>query len=120
MKDSVLKSKSFEFALKFIDEYRHLIANQKEYVLSKQLLRSGTSIGANIEEANGAQSKRDFLNKISIAYMEARETNYWFRLLKESSLLEKERADALLEKSGELCRIMSAVIITTKNVITNK
>lgn len=75
MKENVIQDKSFKFALKIINLYKHLIENKKEYVLSKQL-RSGTSIGANIEESIGSQSKNDFLSKMSIAYKEARESSY--------------------------------------------
>ena len=102
---------SFEFSLNIIDFYKKL-TRENEFVLSKQILRSGTSIGANIEEAQGAQSKKDFINKMSIAYKEARETNYWLRLLKSN--LTKLDVKNLLEKSEELMKIISSIIKTTK------
>lgn len=76
MKENILREKSYAFALSIIETYKHFTSQQKEFVLSKQVLRSGTSIGANIEEADSAQSKRDFLSKISISYKEAGETKY--------------------------------------------
>lgn len=80
MKESVLKDKSYNFALRIVKLYKYIIREKKEFVLSKQILRSGTSIGANIEEANQAQSKADFVHKLSIAQKEAFETDYWLRL----------------------------------------
>ncbi len=114
MKESVLRTKSYHFALEIIEVYKKLTSEQREFVLSKQLLRSGTSIGANIEEADGAQSKKDFLHKVSIAYKEARETSYWLRLLKDSKYLSETDANELLQKIDELCKIMVAIIKTTK------
>jgi len=90
MKSNVIQDKSYLFALKIIKTFRYLSQEKREFVLSKQLLRSGTSIGANVEEAIGGQSKRDFLAKISISYKEARETHYWIRLLTDSEYLDKE------------------------------
>ena len=80
MKKNIIQEKSFCFALRIIKLYKYLKDNKNEYVLSKQLLRSGTSIGANIEESIGGQSKNDFVSKISVAYIEARETLYWLKL----------------------------------------
>ena len=82
--------KSFDFALRIIKLYQHLSIKKKEFVLSKQILRSGTSIGANLEEAHGAQSDSDFQPKVSIAYKEARETSYWLRLLKASNYMTEK------------------------------
>ena len=81
MADNILRTKSFYFAVQIVDLYKYLTTNKKEFVLSKQLLRSGTSIGANVEEAIGGQSEADFMSKLSIAYKEARETSYWIKLL---------------------------------------
>ena len=83
-KENIIQQKSFAFALRIVHLYRYLTNEKKEFVLAKQALRSGTSIGANIEEAIGAQSEKDFLSKLSIAYKEARETKYWLNLLKAS------------------------------------
>jgi four helix bundle protein len=114
MKESILRKKSFEFSLVVIKEYKNLCDNRKEYVLSKQLLKSGTSIGANIEEAAGAQSKKDFLHKISISYKEARETRYWIRLLSSSGYLEESSANILLHDVDEILRITSSSIVTVR------
>ncbi len=112
MTESVIQKKSFCFALTVIGLYQKL-QDKKEYVLSKQLLRSGTSIGANVEEATAAQSRRDFVAKMAIASKEARETKYWLRLLQESQLvpinLVKETAQV-----DELIRILTAIVKTTK------
>jgi four helix bundle protein len=81
---NVIQQKSYDFAIRIVNLYKYLATEKKELVLSKQILRSGTSIGANVEEAIGAQSDKDFLNKLSIAYKEARETHYWIRLLRDT------------------------------------
>ncbi len=120
MKENPLRDKSYDFALKVIATYRALQVEQREFVLSRQLLRSGTSIGANAEEAIGAQSRRDFLSKISIAYKEARETHYWLRLLRDSKLLEVEKANLLIRDSEELIKLMGAIISTTKKGLNGK
>ena len=111
-RQNIILDKTFSFALKVIDVYNHLVADKKEYVLSKQLLRSGTSIGANVNEAVEAQSKADFIHKLSIALKEARETQYWIRLLMESGYLDSGLI--LLDSVSELIRILTAIIKTTK------
>ncbi|MDP3115385.1 MAG: four helix bundle protein [Candidatus Cloacimonadaceae bacterium] len=111
-KQNPVVDKSFAFALKVIELYKYLTLEKKEYVLSKQFLRSGTSIGANVNEAIEAQSKADFIHKLSIALKEARETNYWVRLLIESNYLTA--CDAILSDSTELIRILTAIIKTSK------
>lgn len=120
MKENVLKEKSFAFALKIIDTYKQLTSQKREFVLAKQMLRSGTSIGANIEEADTAQSKRDFLSKVSISYKEAGETKYWLRLLKDSQYLDQDRAIALIQNVDELIKIMTTIIKTTKENLRNE
>ncbi|WP_103664329.1 four helix bundle protein [Gracilimonas amylolytica] len=112
MKENVIQTKSFEFALTIISLYK-LLQDEREYVISKQLLRAGTSIGANVEEAIAGQSKKDFLSKISISLKEARETRYWLRLLKESELTNLKVDDYLLD-AFELIRILSSIVKTTK------
>ena len=97
-----------------VELYKKLKFNNKEYILSSQLLRSGTSIGANVEEAVGAQSSKDFISKFSIAYKEARETNYWLRLLKESNFIEKSLAEQLINDCKELEKILSAILLSAK------
>jgi four helix bundle protein len=91
-KENPVREKSYVFALRIIKLYKYLIEEKKEYVLSRQVLKSGTSIGANVEEAIGGQSKKDFLAKISIAYKEARETHYWLRILRTPIFLIKKRS----------------------------
>lgn len=112
MAESIVQRKSFEFALGVIGLYKQLQA-QREFVISKQLLRSGTSIGANVEEATAAQSRRDFLSKMAIASKEARETKYWLRLLKESNLVDVDLRTEL-SQIEEIIRILTAIVKTTK------
>ncbi len=113
-KNNPLADKSYEFALKIVILYKNFISNNKEYVLSKQLLRSGTSIGANISEANGAISKADFSAKISIAYKESLETKYWLNLLKDSKYIASAEADSLICDADELSKIMFSILKTTR------
>ncbi|HEX8734048.1 MAG TPA: four helix bundle protein [Pyrinomonadaceae bacterium] len=115
MKESVLLEKSYNFALRMIKLFKFLADEKQEYVLSKQLLRSGTSIGANIEEANQAQSKADFIHKLSIANKEAFETNYWLRLLRDSDILTEKQAESLISDCEELQKLLTASIKTSKN-----
>ena len=111
MSESIVRQKSFGFALEIISLYKQLSA-EKEYILSKQLLRSGTSIGANIEEAVAVQSRRDFLAKMSIASKEARETRYWLVLLQQSKLTKLDLKPAIA-KVEELIRILTSIVKTT-------
>ena len=108
MAKNIIQDKSFSFALEIINVYKELVYKKKEFVLSKQLLRSGTSIGANIEEALGGQSRKDFKAKISIAYKETRETMYWLKLLVQSEYLDKELFFKLLDQCEELARILGS------------
>ena len=114
-KDNIIQQKSFAFALRIVHLYRYLTNEKKEFVLAKQALRSGTSIGANIEEAIGAQSEKDFLSKLSIAYKEARETKYWLNLLKASQYLDAALADSLLTDTEELLKIIGSIQIKLKS-----
>lgn len=113
VKGNIIKEKTYKFALKVIKVYK-LLANQKEYVISKQLLRSGTSIGANVEEAIGGQSRKDFIAKLAISYKEARESKYWINLLKDSDILDENIAIELLSDCEEICKIISKIISTAK------
>jgi four helix bundle protein len=106
--------KSYKFARRVIRLYRHLSVEQKEFVLSKQVLRSGTSIGANVTEADEAQSKLDFVSKFSIALKEAVETEYWLRLLRDEHFITAQQADSMLTDCKELIRILTASIKTAK------
>lgn len=116
--ESPVRKKSYDFALEAIGLFRILQA-QKEYVLSKQFLKSATSIGANVEEANAAQSKRDFLSKMSIAAKEARETHYWLRLLQDSQIIEHDFSKSI-EKTEELIRILTSIVKTTSQQIKSE
>lgn len=107
-KENVILTKSFEFALEVIELYKKMIAHN-EYVLSKQLLRSGTSIGANVEEATAAFSKKDFAAKMSISSKESRETRYWLRLIQQSQIVKIDVSEILV-KSEELIRILTAIV----------
>jgi four helix bundle protein len=113
-KANVIVKKSFAFAVRAVKLYQFLVKEKGEFVLSKQMMRSATSIGANVEEAEGAISKADFTNKISIAYKEARETHYWIRLLHATDYLDKIGFDAIVHDSEELCRILRAILNTLK------
>lgn len=106
MSESIISNKSFQFSLKIIQLYKKLL-NEKEFIISRQLLKSGTSIGANIEEALAGQSKKDFIAKMSISSKEARETKYWLRLLKESELTILDVNDEL-KAVEELIKMLTA------------
>ncbi|ART78832.1 four helix bundle protein [Oceanisphaera avium] len=117
-----VQSKSFKFAVRIVKLYQHLSKEQREYVLSKQLLRSGTSIGANVNEAQAGQSKADFTAKMSIASKEARETKYWLELLCETDYLDKSQPHvlSLLEQSEELIKILTAIVkVSQQNLKAN-
>lgn len=116
MKESIVQQKSFQFSLKIISLYKELI-KENEYIVSKQLLRSGTSIGANIEEALAGQSKRDFTAKISISSKEASESKYWLRLLKQSELTSID-VDSLILDIDELIRILTSIVKTSQQNLT--
>lgn len=112
-KENIILDKSFEFALGIVELYKQLIA-EKEFVLSKQLLRSGTSIGANVEEATAAISKKDFIAKMSIASKEARETRYWLRLLNKSKLTNVNVTQHLNDVE-QLINILTAIVKTSQS-----
>jgi four helix bundle protein len=112
--DNVVQTKSYAFAVRIVRLYQHLASSKKEFVLSKQVLRSGTSIGANVEEAIGGQSRADFLSKLSIAYKEARETSYWLRLLKDTDYLNSSEFESIYADAEELCRIIASIQKSTK------
>ncbi|MEI9945111.1 MAG: four helix bundle protein [Chitinophagaceae bacterium] len=112
-KDNIIVQKSYGFALQIIQLYKFLI-DKKEYVLSKQILRSGTSVGANIHEAIAGESKKDFVHKLGIAVKEARETSYWLNLLKDSEYISIEEFNKLNNSCDEIIRILNSIILTTK------
>ncbi len=113
MNENIIKDKSFEFAIRVVNLYKHLSTEKKEFILSKQLLKSGTSIGANVEEAVGGVSKADFRAKLGIAHKEARETNYWLRLLHKTNYLNDKEYESIYNDSDELCRILFTIIKNT-------
>lgn len=119
MKNNVIQQKSYGFALRIIKLYKYIVQEKKEFVLSKQLLKSGTSIGANSEEAIGGQSEKDFLSKISISHKEARETHYWIRLLKDSGYIETNLTTTILNDCEELLKLLGSIQKTMKNKIRN-
>jgi four helix bundle protein len=115
MKENVIKDKSFAFALRIVKLYKFLCEIKKEYVLSKQLLRSGTAIGALIREAEHAESKADFIHKIAIAQKEANETAYWIELLFRSEYIIENDYQSVKTDVQELNKIIASIIITSKN-----
>ena len=113
--DNIVEYKSFRFAVRIVKLYKHLSDVKKEYVLSKQLLRSGTSIGANIAESQQAQSRADFLSKLNIALKEATETKYWLRLLKETEYLSAAEFDSIYPNCVEIEKLLVTIVKSTKN-----
>ncbi|MDD5151715.1 MAG: four helix bundle protein [Flavobacterium sp.] len=114
MKENIIQEKSFLFAVRIINLYKHLTTKKKEFVLSKQILRSGTSIGANIEESIGGRSDKEFLFKLEISYKEARETIYWLKLLKATDYISITEFDSVFIEAEEICKILAKIIITLK------
>lgn len=114
MKENVLIDKSVSFAARIVKLNKYLVKEKKEYVISKQIVRSGTSIGANINEANYGQSKADFISKMHIALKETAETEYWIRLLVMSEYIDEKTGDSLLKDCIELKRILIASVNTAK------
>ena len=117
MEENVILTKTYSFALRIIKLYKYLNQEKNEYTLSKQILRSGTSIGANSEEASGSISRKEFRAKFFISYKEARETHYWLRLLKDSNYIEKKLADSLIKDVEEILKILGSIL---KTVSKNK
>jgi len=112
--NNVIGDKSYKFALRIIKLYRYLTEEKREFVLSKQILRSGTSIGANVKEALQAESKADFIHKLNIALKEASETEYWLDLLNESELIDKKSYDSIVSNCIELIKLTTAIIKTSR------
>jgi four helix bundle protein len=113
--NNIVVEKSYAFAIRIVNCYKYLIDEKKEFVLSKQLLRSGTSVGANIEEAVGGHTKKEFSSKFSIAYKEARETHYWIRLLRDTNFIDNKMAISLLNDNDELLKLIGSIIKTLKS-----
>ena len=112
--DNVIESKSFSFAVRIVKLCRNLQSDNKEFVLSKQLLRSGTSIGANVAESQQAQSRADFISRLSIALKEAVETNYWLRLLYATDYLSSTEYSSVITDCKELEKLLTAILKTTR------
>lgn len=112
-KENIIVQKSYAFALQIIQLYK-LLVEKKEFVLSKQILRSGTSVGANIHEAVASESKRDFVHKLAIAVKEARERSYWLNLLKDGQYITNDEFVTLNNSCDEIIRILNSIILTTK------
>jgi len=113
-KENIILSKTFSFSLRIIRLYQYLRSKKNDLILSNQILKSGTSIGANVEEAQGGQSKPDFISKNQIALKEAKETLYWIKLLQESGYINKEMGDSLLNDCNEIILILNSILISAK------
>ena len=114
-KENIISEKTRSFAIKIIKFCKILSEEKREYIISRQLFRSGTSIGANVRESNNAQSKADFINKLSIALKEADETAYWLELLIESEIIDKQQFEKLNKDLNEIIAILTARIKTLKS-----
>ena len=112
--DNVTYTKAYNFAIRIVKAYQYLCQEKKEYVLSKQMLRSGTSIGANIAEANGAISDADFSNKISLAYKECLETKYWISLLKDTGFISEKSFESMHSDADEIAKILFLILKKTR------
>ena len=114
MKNNIIVEKSFEFSKRIVRLYNQL-NERKEFIMSKQLMRSGTSIGANVFEAQDAQSRNDFISKLSIALKEASETKYWLKLLYETNYISNDEFDSFFDDCSEIHRILSSIIMSSKS-----
>lgn len=119
-KDNVIYDKAFDFAVRIIKVYQYLCEEKKEFVLSRQLLKSGTSIGANVKEGLAAQSKNDFIAKLYIASKEAHESEYWLELLIKTNYLDEKEGKILLSELKQISKILSSIILTTKQKQLNQ
>ena len=115
MKENIIQQKSFAFAIRMVELFKYLQNEKKEFVLSKQILRSGTSIGANIEESIGGASDKDFLHKLTISYKEARESIYWLKLLHDTQYISEKEFNSLHNDAEEICKILAKIQITLKS-----
>ena len=113
--DNLIEQKSYNFAIRIVNLYKYLINSQKEFNLSKQILRSGTSVGANVCEATRAQSKNDFIAKMSIALKESYETDYWLRLLKDTSYITEEEFKSIYVDCQDISNILAKILITSRS-----
>ena len=114
-RDNLIEQKSYDFAVRIVNLYKHLKSTHKEAILSKQILRSGTSIGANVCEATRAQSKNDFIAKINIALKEAYETDYWLRLLNDTDYITEDEFKSIYLDCQYISNILARILITSRN-----
>ncbi|HRI84049.1 MAG TPA: four helix bundle protein [Ignavibacteria bacterium] len=114
MKENIILEKSYLFAIRIVKLYLYLKNEKREFDLARQILKSGTSIGANTEEAVGGFSRKDFTAKIGVSYKEARETNYWLRLLHDSNILDSKLYNSMKKDCDELLKILSSILVTLK------
>lgn len=119
MKENIIRNKSFAFAIRIVKLYQFLCSDKKEFVLSKQLLRSGTAVGALVREAEHAESKLDFKHKLSIAQKEINETIYWLELLKETNYLTNEQFQSMNNDAVEIIKLLTTIIKSIKTNINN-
>lgn len=119
MKDNIVKTKSFAFAIRIVRLYQFLVDTKKEFVLSKQLLRSGTSVGAMVREAEHAETKPDFVHKMAVSQKEINETLYWLELLAETNYLTKEQFESINADAEELIKLITAILKSTKANLKN-
>jgi len=112
--DNIVLSKSFDFAIRIVNLYKFLIDSKREFVMSKQILRSGTSIGANVRESQSAESKADFIHKLSVALKEVDETSYWLELLVRTYYINSEQYESLNADAIALRKIISSIVMTTR------
>lgn len=120
MRDGALQTKSFAFAVRVVNLYKHLCAEKREFVLSKQLLRAGTAVGALVREAEQAESKADFIHKLAIALKEANETQYWLELLHGTKYLEPASFSSIQKDVVELLKLLTSIINSTKRGMSQK
>lgn len=119
MRKNIIKDKSFQFAIRIVKLYQYLVETKKEFTLSKQLLRSGTSVGAMVREAEHAETKKDFIHKMAVAQKEINESIYWLELLKETQYLNHSEFENLNADAVEIIKLITSIIKTTKANINN-
>lgn len=119
MKENIVRDKSFGFAIRIVKLSKYLVEQKREFVLSKQILRSGTAIGALIRESEHAESKADFIHKLSIALKEANETDYWLDLLYKTDYLEEKQHQSIKTDILELIKLLTSIIKTSKKIMDN-
>lgn len=120
MRENIVLEKSKKFAVRIIKLYKYLCEDKQEYILSKQILRSGTSIGANIRESCNAQSGKDFINKMNIALKEADETMYWLEIMQESGILTSIEIETIYLEAKEIAKLLTSIIKTKKRYLDNQ